>query len=247
MKENALGWIKGESFPNDGKYRIGMAHGAVEGETPDENGKYFPMTYDELNGIGVDVWLVGHTHVPFPRDLTEEFIDIKERKVFNAGTHAPADVTENTEGFGFILEIDENKKIRAKKFVSGTLPFYRKEIDVSAGRGKLEDILTNELRGYKDRAYVEIILKGAVSDEDFEKRYEIIDRALERFLDKEYKEGYSNISAMLTKEKILALCSETTLYADMLLELLSDQVQAQMAFDLLTGKDSDNGNKEKKK
>lgn len=71
--ENNLGWIKDEQITHDGTYHIGVAHGAVEGETIDNEGQYFLMKRSELENIPVDVWLIGHTHVPFPNNLTEEF------------------------------------------------------------------------------------------------------------------------------------------------------------------------------
>lgn len=111
--QNNLGWIKEENIVPDCTYRIGIAHGTVEGETIDNEGQYFPMKRDELENIPVDVWLIGHTHVPFPRNLTEEYI--VGEKIFNAGTHVQTDVSCNTEGQCFILEIDEHKTVRAKK------------------------------------------------------------------------------------------------------------------------------------
>lgn len=71
--QNNLGWIKDIDIANDDVYRIGIAHGAVEGETIDSEGQYFLMKRSELESIPVDVWLIGHTHVPFPCNLTDSF------------------------------------------------------------------------------------------------------------------------------------------------------------------------------
>lgn len=68
--QNNLGWIKEAKIENNDVYHIGIAHGAVEGETIDKEGLYFLMKRSELESIPVDVWLIGHTHVPFPRNLT---------------------------------------------------------------------------------------------------------------------------------------------------------------------------------
>lgn len=117
--ENNLGWIKSADIQNDGTYHIGIAHGAVEGETIDKEGQYFLMTRSELENIPVDVWLIGHTHVPFPRNLEKEFVSAG--KIFNAGTHVQTDVNCNTEGQCFIIEIAADKTVRAKKVISGNL------------------------------------------------------------------------------------------------------------------------------
>ncbi len=67
--ENNLGWIK-EAEIDPSVFNIGIAHGALEGETIDSEGLYFLMSRPELEAIPVDVWLIGHTHVPFRRSRT---------------------------------------------------------------------------------------------------------------------------------------------------------------------------------
>ena len=121
--ENNLGWIKEEDIGGDGAYYIGIAHGAVEGETIDNEGAYFLMKRAELESIPVDAWLIGHTHVPFPKNLKAEEYTACE-KIFNAGTHVQTDVACNTEGQCFIIEIAGNKAVKAKKFISGNNPIY---------------------------------------------------------------------------------------------------------------------------
>ena len=111
--QNNLDWIKDEDIDANGAYHIGIAHGAVEGETIDNEGAYFLMKRSELERIPVDVWLIGHTHVPFPRDLREDVYTVGER-IFNAGTHVQTDVSCNTEGQCFIIEIEKDKKLRKK-------------------------------------------------------------------------------------------------------------------------------------
>ena len=119
------------------------------------------MKHSELESIPVDAWLIGHTHVPFPRNLTEDFTTCN--KIFNAGTHVQTDVSCNTEGQCFIIEIDENKNVRAKKIVSGNLRFYRKNIVVTAG--EMENIINRELADIDDDSVVDIIIEGSVSSE----------------------------------------------------------------------------------
>lgn len=232
--ENCLGWIKELNYPDNGKYRIGMAHGAVEGESLDSEGRYYPMTRDELNAVGADVWLIGHTHVPFPKNLTEELQGTKER-IFNAGSHVQTDVKNNTEGLCFIIEIDDNRSIRAKKFASGELRFHRLTIEVPAG--KFAETLTRELGGFGDKSYIDVTVKGAVFDDEYEKRGEIIGAALKRFLEADYND--KGLSRLITKEEIEKAFPEMSVYAKMLEELLGNPVQTQLAYDLLTKKQED--------
>ena len=177
--QNNLGWIKDLEIANDGAYHIGIAHGAVEGETIDNEGHYFLMKRSELEDIPVDAWLIGHTHVPFPRNLTEMFT--ASDKIFNAGTHVQTDVACNTEGQCFVIEISENKTVQAKKVISGNLRFYRKNISVTAGN--MENIIIRELADISDDSVVDIILTGAVSAEEYEDRASIIENMLSRFIE----------------------------------------------------------------
>ncbi len=224
---NNLDWIKETEIAEDGAYHIGIAHGAVEGETIDNEGQYFLMTRSELENIPVDVWLIGHTHVPFPRNLTEEFT--ASEKIFNAGTHVQTDVANNTEGLCFIVEISDDKVVRAKKTVSGNLRFYRKNIVVSAD--EMENIINRELSDISADSVVDLILSGAVTADEYEDREKIIGSALSRFVEGTYND-YA-LSKLISKELIEAEFPETSLSAKLLTSLLDEPKEAQLAYELL--------------
>ena len=225
--QNNLGWIKDLEIANDGAYHIGIAHGAVEGETIDNEGHYFLMKRSELEDIPVDAWLIGHTHVPFPRNLTEMFT--ASDKIFNAGTHVQTDVACNTEGQCFVIEISENKTVQAKKVISGNLRFYRKNISVTAGN--MEIIIIRELADNSDDSVVDIILTGAVSAEEYEDRASIIENMLSRFIEGTYND-YA-LSKLISKELIESEFPETSFSAGLLTSLLDEPKEAQLAYELL--------------
>ena len=225
--QNNLGWIKNLDIANDGSYHIGIAHGAVEGETIDNEGHYFLMKRSELEDIPVDAWLIGHTHVPFPRNLTEAFA--VSDKIFNAGTHVQTDVSCNTEGQCFVIEINENKTVRSKKITSGNLRFYRKNINVAAGN--MENIIIRELEDITDDSVVDIVLTGAVSAEEYEDRASIIENVLSRFVEGTYND-YS-LSQLISKELIESEFPETSFSAGLLTSLLDEPKEAQLAYELL--------------
>lgn len=169
-----------------------------------------------------------HTHVPFPRNLTEDFTT-SENKIFNAGTHVQTDVSCNTEGVCFVVEIDDNKTVRAKKVVSGNLRFYRKNIAVTAG--EMENDINHELTDIDHNSVVDIILTGAVSAEEYEDKNKIIDNALSRFV-----EGTCNdnaLSKLISKESIESEFPETSFSAGLLTSLLDEPKEAQLAYELL--------------
>ncbi len=224
--ENNLGWIRSAEL-NKNSYNIGIAHGAVEGETIDNEGQYFLMKRSELEEIPVDVWLVGHTHVPFPRNLTEDFS--AGNKIFNAGTHVQTDVSCNTDGQCFVIELDENKRVTAKKFVSGNVRFYRKKIAVEAE--KMEEILNRELENIDDNSVVEIILEGSVTINEYENRKAITEEKLARFVESKCND-YA-LTKLISKELIEAEFPETSFSAGLLRSLMAEPKEAQLAYELL--------------
>lgn len=225
--QNNLGWIKDTDITNDGTYHIGIAHGAVEGETIDNEGQYFLMKRSELEDIPVDAWLIGHTHVPFPRNLTETFT--ANDKIFNAGTHVQTDVSCNTDGQCFVVEINENKTVRAKRVISGNLRFYRKNINVTAE--KMESTIIRELADIADDSVVDIILTGAVSAEEYEDRRNVVENALSRFVEGTYND-YA-LSKLISKELIESEFPETSFSTGLLTSLLDEPKEAQLAYELL--------------
>ena len=185
------------------------------------------MKRSELENIPMDAWLIGHTHVPFPRNLTEAFT--ASDNIFNAGTHVQTDVSCNTEGQCFVIEISENKTVRAKKVISGNLRFYRKNISITAGN--MENIIIRELTDISDDSVVDIILTGAVSAKEYEDRASIIENVLSRFVEGTYND-YA-LSKLISKELIESEFPETSFSAGLLTSLLDEPKEAQLAYELL--------------
>lgn len=225
--KNNLGWMK-EIEINEDAYHIGIAHGAVEGETIDKEGAYFLMSREELEAIPMDVWLLGHTHVPFPRSFRENTWTAGER-IFNAGTHVQTDVSCNTEGVCFIIEINEQKEVKAENYVSGNVRFYRKTIPLS--EGEMERKLQEELKNIGDESVVDLILTGAVSEEEYNSRHAMLEKMLGRFIEGTYRDGA--LTRRITKELIAEEFSETSFLAGLLTKLLSEPKEAQLAYDLI--------------
>ncbi len=229
--ENNLGFIKELTIIPDEKYRIGIAHGAVEGETIDSEGKYFLMSRKELEQIPVDIWLIGHTHVPFPKNIGEKSAACSE-KIFNCGTHVQTDVSCNTEGLCFILELEKHEagtSIKAKTFRSGNLRFYRKVLTLTAG--KAEEEMTNELKSIGDSSVVELILQGSITADEYSRKSEILETCLKRFTESRYDD--CKLSRLITKQLIDSEFPETSFSARFLTALSDEPKQAQLAYDLI--------------
>ena len=225
--ENNLGWIKDLQIVPDDTYRIGIAHGAVEGETIDNEGAYFLMSRQELESIPVDAWLIGHTHVPFPKSVADDYADCG--KIFNAGTHVQTDVNCRTEGLCFIIQIAENKRVQAKKVVTGNVRFYRETIDLSAG--EMENKLDAYLGKIGSDSVVELTLNGAVNADEYAARQKIMEEKLSRFIEGTYRDA--GLSRLITKDLIDAEFPETSFSAKFLSALIDEPKEAQLAYDLL--------------
>lgn len=161
---NSIGWIpstvEAESGTGgEGRFRIGIAHGSLEGLSPDFAGDYFPMTRAELEAARMDVWLLGHTHVRFPdRDRIEG-----ERILFPASPE-PDGFDCRHGGHAWIVELAEGGKMTAESFPTGTFRFHDVDLAI-AGEGDLET-LDRRLAGLDpDRDLVKLRLTGRVSDE----------------------------------------------------------------------------------
>ncbi|MBQ3625266.1 MAG: metallophosphoesterase [Synergistaceae bacterium] len=233
--KNNLDWIK-EYFNNNNNldnniYKIGIAHGAIEGETPDADRKYFMMSKDELNNINVDVWLIGHTHAPFPKYLSLELELINNNKIFNAGSHMQNDINDGSEGQCFIIELNNDKSIKAKKFLSGPVNFKKFDIDLNGQ--DLNQELDNALGSLKDNYVVELNLTGFINKNDFDNRLNIINKNLERFID--YEINYQELRPIID-QNILKEFSENSFAYKFLNNIMAEpdnNAEAYMAYSLI--------------
>lgn len=223
--ENNLGWIK-EAEIDPSVFNIGIAHGAVEGETIDSEGLYFLMSRAELEAIPLDVWLIGHTHVPFPA-LTDSYTE--SGRILNAGTHVQTDVNCNCAGQCFIIELSDDKSVRARQVETGNLRFYRKSIALSPET--MEDTLRRELSAFSDNSVVDLRLSGSVTMDEYDTRHNLLEDLLGRFIEGTYSDA--ELSRLISEEIIDAEFAETSFAAGFLKDLLDEPKEAQLAYELL--------------
>ena len=201
-KENNLGWIKNADIQKSGVINIGVAHGAIKGVTPDKKEEYFLMTEKELSDIPVDVWLIGHTHIPYPNVLSEDS-DAVGYKIFNAGTHEQTDISNNTDGNGFIITIDKREsvaKVLARKYVSGKVHFYNLEIIVKPDSDTaLADALRISLDGKDKNAVVHVKISGSIKKSEYQYKEKIYKEILGEYLT--YEKEDNELSEEITIEK----------------------------------------------
>lgn len=233
-RENNLGWIKEMSVPKSGQINVGMAHGAIEGVTPDMQKEYFLMTEPELQAIPMDVWLVGHTHIPYPGGLSEDE-EIGGYRIFNAGTHAQTDLHNNTRGYGFIISVDkqgDKAQVSAKKYQSGTILFYDIAVRVSSAEGdSLEALLQEKLDPLEAESVVRLTVTGSVLSEEYSRRRELYKKYCDRFLSWELQDD--ELHEEITLDRVREEFAESSFAAKLMEALQGDQTELQMAYELL--------------
>ena len=233
-RENNLGWIKKMSVLKSGQINVGMAHGAIEGVTPDMQKEYFLMTEPELQAIPMDVWLVGHTHIPYPGGLSEDE-EIGGYRIFNAGTHAQTDLHNNTRGYGFIISVDkqgDKAQVSAKKYQSGTIFFYDIAVRVSSAEGdSLEALLQEKLDPLEAESVVGLTVTGSVLSEEYSRRQELYKKYCDRFLSWELQDD--ELHEEITLDRVREEFAESSFAAKLMEALQGDQTELQMAYELL--------------
>lgn len=233
-RENNLGWIKEMSVPKSGQINVGMAHGAIEGVTPDMQKEFFLMTEPELQAIPMDVWLVGHTHIPYPGGLSEDE-EIGGYRIFNAGTHAQTDLHNNTRGYGFIISVEkqgDKAQVSAKKYQSGTIFFYDIAVRVSSAEGdSLEALLQEKLDPLEAESVVRLTVTGSVVSEEYSRRRELYKKYCDRFLSWELQDD--ELHEEITLDRVREEFAESSFAAKLMEALQGDQTELQMAYELL--------------
>jgi DNA repair exonuclease SbcCD nuclease subunit len=170
-KENAVGWIPGaleDLSLEEGVLRIGVAHGSLEGLSPDFDGDYFPMTEAELRASGLDLWLLGHTHIRHPdRDRLEG-----DGILFPA-TPEPDGFDCRHGGYAWVLEISDSGEASGESVPTGTFRF--RSLERTVGSEEELDRLRSEFAGFDaDRDLVKLHLSGRLPGDLFEARREWI-------------------------------------------------------------------------
>ena len=97
---------------------IGIAHGSLQGVSPDIDSSYFYMTLQELENLPLDLWLLGHTHLVYPAHES-----VKDWKIFNPGTPEPDGLDCRHNGHAWLINVDDHKRITADLVSTGTYHF----------------------------------------------------------------------------------------------------------------------------
>ena len=100
--EHAIGWIQNEE-KDSSAINIGIAHGNVVGMALDTEGDYFSMNEQDFSNAGLDFFLLGHVHVPFPVVSPV----LTKPTYFMPGTPAKFSMGKKGNGTYWVIELEE--------------------------------------------------------------------------------------------------------------------------------------------
>lgn len=221
--ENAVKWIKDTEKASD-NIHIGIAHGSIEGVS-DFDQRYFPMTKSELEKSGVDIWLMGHTHITWPDKPGSRDI------IFNPGTPEPDGFDCKHEGRAFFHAIDEQKNIQTEILSTGTYRFVYSDSDIKS----VSDI-DQLIDSYKDEQWRRTVLKLKVEGKLEPELYEYWKENRQSIRDKvlELKLNDSGVRRKVTPEQIQKEFTEGSFPEQFLSSFTSEEEEElQMAYELI--------------
>ncbi|MCL6622923.1 MAG: DNA repair exonuclease [Syntrophobacterales bacterium] len=159
--QSAVGWIDPEVRDKE-VWHLGVAHGSLAGVSPDFDGQYYPMTQADLHRAGLDLWLLGHTHLRVP-DVDQGH---KARVLF-AATPEPDGFDCSHEGHAWLIDLEEDRSLSYRSLKTGRCRFSVLEAELSSE----DDLDALRRRFQKDfrpeRDLVKLVLKGSLPVEVF--------------------------------------------------------------------------------
>ncbi|MGA2611977.1 MAG: metallophosphoesterase [Spirochaetia bacterium] len=132
-RSNAIQWVRETPRDPGVTHHIGVAHGSLEGFSPDFDQSYYPMKRAELLAMGLEVWLIGHTHLPFPARTGSS------ERVFYPGTPEPDGFDCTHGGSAWHLQVSP-QGVTAAQVPTGSLRFVEETVAVQ-GLADLESLL----------------------------------------------------------------------------------------------------------
>jgi DNA repair exonuclease SbcCD nuclease subunit len=175
--------------------RIGVAHGSIEGISPDAQGTYFPMTREELDQAPVDLWVVGHTHRQHPAELKQ--IDPEAASgplLLIPGTPEPDGFDCRHGGAAWMIEAGQSRRIRVESLATGTYRFIHEQIALESP-GDLRRLEQKLRSAQMDRTLLRLKLIGRLDADQIARL-----RQLQR--EAEQSSFYAQIDASRLVERI---------------------------------------------
>jgi DNA repair protein SbcD/Mre11 len=164
-RHNQLGWIRDLTVRPPGRWHVGIAHGAVKGVSPDFDSRYYPMEVEELAGLQMHHWFLGHTHGRYPNQ------DTARGEVFTyCGTPEPDGFDCNHGGSAWITRLNDEGHEHSESLTPGHFRFWEIHKEINSG----QDLpgLAKELAALGKDALVKLTLAGSLPQEEYQGRFQ---------------------------------------------------------------------------
>ena len=191
-RENALGWIE-DAAADSASLRLGLAHGSLEGLSPDFDGRFYPMTVKELEETGLDCWLLGHTHIPYPAKPGPR------DRIFYSSTPEPDGFDCRHPGHAWLIEIGEDKTIRPTLLTTGQYRFLH-DRRVLGKEQDLARLLEDYAGPGAEKKLVKLKLEGRLPSALFSRIGEVREKLAENLFYLSWDTG--ELSEEITREMI---------------------------------------------
>lgn len=166
--ENMIKWVNSRESTENDSIKIGLAHGSLEGVSPDFNKTYYPMTRKELESSGLDLWLLGHTHLPWPENPD------KNSRILIPGTPEPDGFDCKHEGSAFIINLESSSNMKVQKVSTGKYRFFIDHVVLNDDKAIASMKQKNTSNEYSNMV-LRLILKGRLRKEELESVEESIE------------------------------------------------------------------------
>ena len=225
--DNNLAWMSDITTSPDNGYRIGIAHGALEGISPDLSGQYYSMSLNELNFLPIHLWLLGHTHLPYPADE-----QTTATKCFNAGTPEPDGMDCRHRGTAWLIKVSDEQVIEARQLNTGIYRFID-NAETLTDEASLQRVSEKYLTQEAGSVLLRLTLDGYVSDEIFESRHNVYRHMEEKLA--YLKVLDQSLRVKFSTERIRSQFTEGSLPAVLLQELVASHGEdtAHLAYELI--------------
>jgi exonuclease SbcD len=153
--KNMVGWIKETQRVDNINFLIGVAHGSLEGVSPDFDNSYYPMKRKELKDLPMDCWVLGHTHISW-----------NEGNMFYPGTPEPDGFDCSHKGSALLIELENGTSPLAEQIECGAFRFEHVHETIS----RAQDIKCLEAKictPEYSNCLLKVNLSGRLSREDY--------------------------------------------------------------------------------
>jgi DNA repair protein SbcD/Mre11 len=224
---NAIGWIK--SAPREADHwHIGVAHGSLEGVSPDFQGDYYPMTQEDIRRADLDLWLMGHTHARVP-DVDRG----REARILFSATPEPDGFDCRHPGYAWLIELNDDKSMYYRSLVTGHHRFSAQEVQLSS-EDDLGLLRTQFGQLNPELDLVKLALKGRIPGELFDQRGALLEELNHNVL---YLEpDFTELFRRITSEDVNREFTEGSFPHRLLTHLVQadgDPRALQIAYDLI--------------